>query len=112
MAEALRKVAQLFAGRGVDLLRQQTDIVGVLGSVLEGRVSLIVVASQGEGVSQPERTQGESALTSRQAIGCPVAVHEAVLRQVPLDASDRRADARVGRGQKADARDDQDRKSV
>ncbi|GAA3120699.1 hypothetical protein GCM10020254_79850 [Streptomyces goshikiensis] len=64
VGEGLGEVAQLFSGRA-DLLREQTEVVGVGEHLLEGEPGLLQPARAGQRLHVPEGADREGALRAR-----------------------------------------------
>ena len=79
MAERLRKVAEQLAAGRVDLLGEQTDVVGVTRRALERCPGTPDVAGQGQRLCQPEGTEQERPLGALESILAQIAVDKAVL---------------------------------
>jgi hypothetical protein len=114
VAERLWKVSDQPAGCGVVLLRQQSDVVAQREQPLEDLPGLVVPTHQGVVVGEPERAGEERALAGGQPVDAVarllgVALHEAVLQQLPLDGGDGALHAFVGGWEEADQRDHQQR---
>src|SRR5947207_7607311 len=88
--EGLREVAQRFTSEWVDLLGEQTDVVGKAEQPFEQRVGFVEVAGMGEAVEQPERTQQERAFTTVETVVGLVAVDEPVVSEVAPNRVDSR----------------------
>src|SRR5437764_1202868 len=109
VAERLREVAELLAVRGVDLLREQAEVVGVAGELREQLLGPFDLAGLREAGDEPERADHEGPFLTGQPVGVQallvaVAEHEPVLRQLARDRLDRPAHPLVGRRQEADDR--------
>ena len=90
VAERLREVAELLAARGVDLLGEQAQIIGVTGQTVEQRRGALGLARLGKAGDEPEAADDERALLALEAVRVgalcvSIAQHEAVLGQVALD---------------------------
>lgn len=83
MRESLWKVAEQLSAHGVQLLGEQTDIVGVRGDALEELASTSDFSHRREGLNQPEGADAERAFVSRKVVKTEVAVHEAPLVAQP-----------------------------
>src|SRR5918993_5756489 len=68
VAEGLREVADLFAGRR-DLLGVETEVVAVGQHLLEGEPRVVEAAGAGQGVDVPEAADREGALGAAQPVG-------------------------------------------
>src|SRR5829696_8377610 len=110
VGERLGEVAELAAGRRVELLSQQADVVAEGEEALEDGQRLLTPAHQGQVVGQPEGAGQERPLAGRQPVHRlrplgRVAVDEAVDHQLALDGRHRGLDPRVAGGQEPDQRD-------
>jgi hypothetical protein len=76
VGQALRKVAEEVARRGVDLLRVQPDVVRRRDELLEQLGRFVDPACPGEARGEPERAGEEGAFARRQAVRAAVAVDE------------------------------------
>lgn len=107
MRESLRKISQQLSGGRLDLLGEQTHIVGVTRDALEQLARFVECTAEREVVHEPERTQREGRLTARQAVIGAVPIHEPVGCQLLPDAFDGGADPRIGGRKESDERNDQ-----
>src|SRR5665811_1478347 len=106
VAECLRSVTELPVRAEIPFLTQQSDIVAQAQQPLKECDSLVPSSRALECVHEPEGTREEDAFTARQpvvAVLRPVAQHETVLREVPLDGLDGADDPLVVRGQESDS---------
>src|SRR5665811_1322407 len=110
VAECLRRVAQLPVCAGIPFLAQESDVVAQAQEPLEQDDGLVPTPGAVQSVHEPERAREEDTLAPRKTVLAalrPVAQHETVLREVPLDGLDRADDATVVGGQEADSRNEQ-----
>ena len=61
MGVGLREVAEQHAGVGIDLFREQTDVIREAGDVLECPLCLLAVAALRQVVDRPEAADAERA---------------------------------------------------
>ncbi len=104
MAEGLREIAQSLAGSDIDLLSQQTHVVGVPAQALEELVSGRYVASQGQVVDEPEAADDKRPFVTRQPIRASVAVDQSVLSELRDYSIDGGTHPRICRRQESDER--------
>src|SRR5215218_10137576 len=109
MAERLREVAELLARRGVDLLREQAQVVGVPCEPIEELLRPRVLARLGQARDEPEGADHERPLLPLEPVGIQpdlvaVTQYEAALRELPRNRLDRRAHPLVRRREEADDR--------
>src|ERR1700730_8466451 len=103
VAEGLGIIAQHLPRLRVDLLGEQSDVVGVGDRLLELPPGTIELARRGERLSQPEGADEEAALLTLQAVVRAVAVDQATAVGEPcIDGVDRGTDPGIGARQKAD----------
>ena len=108
--EGLREVAELAAG-GVDLLGEQPEVVAVGLHFLERQDGVVEPAGPREGVDVQERAERERALAAVQPVrrgGRVVPVDQAVRHQFAVHALERGQPHRVGRGDEALDRHEQE----
>src|SRR5260370_4300194 len=109
--EGLWKISDLATEARVVLLREKSDIVAQRQQALEKLAGLGEAPLQDVVVGQPEAAGQKGPLARRQAVqDLPgvVSHDETVNEKALLDCPDRSDDARVGRGQKADERHQQE----
>src|SRR5919205_2989594 len=97
MGKSLGEVPQQHALRGIDLLREQPEVIGVAHDLLEEVVRVVEPTTEGQGIYQPEATEGKGGLTTWQSILGAVPVDKALMGQLSADLLDRRLDPRVSR---------------
>lgn len=97
MAQGLGEVAARLAALGVDLLREEAEVVPSVEEAREMLVGLVQSAEVGQGFHEPEGADDERALAAGQAVGAEIAVDELVAGKSVTDRLDGRDDARVGR---------------
>jgi hypothetical protein len=107
MGEPLRKIPKEFVRCGVDLLREEPDIVGIAERPIKEVVRGIDLSTQGQRFDEPEGTEHKGPLAVRQAIVVPIAADEVVLEQFGLNELDGRADTGIGRREEPDSWDGQ-----
>ena len=85
MRERLREVSEQLAGRRIDLLGEQSDVVAMRDEPLEEVTSLLLLAASREALGEPERADEEGALVPADAVHAVrhVAAHEPVGLQAP-----------------------------
>src|SRR5690349_9428807 len=109
--ESLWEVSDLAREARVVLLCKKSDIVAQRQQALEKLAGLLHAPLQDVVVRQPEAAGQKGSLSGRQAVNdlSGVVTHdETVDEKAPLDCLDRSDDARVGRGQEADERQQQE----
>src|ERR1700730_7515904 len=102
VTECLREVTQQFAGRRVYLLCKQPDIIRIGNRLFKGRPGPLDLPGQRLRLGKPEGTEEECPFLPGQAVGCAVAVDQAVRIGDPLsDRVDGGSHAWVSGGQES-----------
>ena len=81
VGEGLGEVAEELAGRGVDLLGEEADVVRAAGHEVEQRRRPLDLARERQALREPERADAERALAAGEAVLVQVAVDEAARRR-------------------------------
>ena len=75
----------MLAGRGVDHLGVQADVIRETEQPIEQVLGLVQPARVDQSIEQPEGAQQERALLARQAVGGAVAMHMDAVTQIAVD---------------------------
>lgn len=112
VAVGLWKISQHAPCCRIELFGQQADVIAAREQTIEQRPCFRVTALQNVVVDEPEAACEERAFSGRQPIidiVCFITQHELVIDQEPVfDRSKRALYPRIGRGQKADQRHQQE----
>src|SRR6202035_3742316 len=111
VAVGLRKVAQHAASRGIELLSEQADVIAAREQTIEQPPCFRVAALQHVIVDKPKAAGQKCSFARRQAVldivGLVAQDEFTVDQQLVLDGAKRSADPRIGCGQEADDRKQQ-----
>ena len=107
VGEGLREVAEELAGRRVDLLGVEPDVIGVAQHPAEDPLGPLALADHGQRLGQPEGADREGALLSLQPVGVTVAVDQLAVGagELPRDGADGPVHPRMVPGKEPHHRD-------
>ena len=101
LPEALRIVSKWSACRGLDLLREQSEMVGGPQMIREYLEGFVEPPRQREGLGEPETAQYEGSLGGFDPVVASIAPEIRPVRQLSNHPGDRSLYSGIGRGQKA-----------